>query len=65
VEAAEQPNNLVQPLFNLRVIQRFQSLFEFVICVEGDEVWGLGTLIHEVLECLVSCLLELHIVLEG
>lgn len=65
METAEQTNDSRKFLVYLDITKLFETLFEFVVRVESDIVWSLGTGVHEVLETLISCLLKLDIVAKG
>ena len=65
VQTTKQTNNCLKPFINFIYIQLFKALFEFVICENGNIMWWLWLLIHEILEWEISCFLKPHVIEEG
>lgn len=65
MEAAEKSDDGVKLCLDLSIGLSFETLFEFIIAVKGYKMWWFAALVHEVLETLISSLLEYHIVAES
>jgi len=62
MEAAEEPHNSVQLLINLVIRELLETLLELIVTVERNIMGCPFTFVHEILEGLISVLLEFHIV---
>ena len=62
IQATEQFNDLIDLLLNFLHLEMLKSNFLAVVHIKSDVLRSLLELIHKVLESLVSCLLEPHIV---
>jgi hypothetical protein len=65
VQAAKQPCNLGQPLFDIGVAHSLNPAFELVVSEVSQKGRGLLIGVHEVLECVVAALLKAEVVAEG
>ena len=62
METAEESNDGFQSLIGLAFIEPFESLLEFVITIAGNVMGSELALVHEILERVVSVLLESDVV---
>ena len=65
MQAAEQSNDSIQFLVDLIIWKLLEPFFELIIAVESYVMWGSLAIIHEILEWLVSILLEFHIIVKS
>lgn len=65
MQAAENSYDSVEFLVNFIIIELFKSFFEFIIAVQSNIMWSSITLVHKILERLISIFLELHIIGES
>lgn len=63
-QAAEKSDNRIKLFVNFFLLECLETLFKLVISIKSNDFWGFFAFIHEVLEGLVSCLLELHVIFE-
>ena len=62
MEAAENTNDCIEPLVDDVVSEALEPNPELFISILGDVVWRELLLIHELLEGVIPCLLEHHLV---
>jgi cytochrome c oxidase subunit IV len=64
MKTAEESNNLLQLAFDSSIFLLFKVFLELIIAVYDHEMWTHLATVHKLLESLVSCLLEIQVIIE-
>ena len=65
MKTTEESNNLFQLAFYSRIFLLFEVLLKLIIAVYHHEMWAHLATVHKLLESLVSCLLEVQVIIES
>ena len=65
MKTTEKSNNLLQLVFYSCIFLMYEFLLKLIIAVYDHEMWGHLAAVHKLLESVISCLLEIHVIIES